>query len=244
MKPFVIARVADALKKAGLLVETSGTLPERAPDITDDSRAVSPGAMFIAVRGSMQDGHEYLEDAAGRGAAAVIVEDAGRTKLPALVVREGRRAAAVAAAAAFEEPARAAAGSSASPARTGRPPPSACSATCSMTAGARAASIGTLGVLLGSAGTPVEGGAGSPRPGPVELQRVLRALVDQGVRSVAMEVSSHSLDQRRVDGLAFEAAVFTNLSRDHLDYHATMEAYYAAKARLIDASRRRAAPRW
>ena len=63
---------------------------------------------------------------------------------------------------------------------------------------------------------------------------MLRALVDQGVRSVAMEVSSHSLDQRRIDGLTFEVAVFTNLTRDHLDYHATMEAYFAAKARLIE----------
>ncbi|MEX2325504.1 MAG: UDP-N-acetylmuramoyl-L-alanyl-D-glutamate--2,6-diaminopimelate ligase, partial [Gemmatimonadaceae bacterium] len=69
--------------------------------------------------------------------------------------------------------------------------------------------------------------------GPVELQRVLRALADAGVRTVAMEVSSHSLDQRRVAGLQFEAAVFTNLTRDHLDYHGTMESYFVAKAKLI-----------
>jgi UDP-N-acetylmuramoyl-L-alanyl-D-glutamate--2,6-diaminopimelate ligase len=78
------------------------------------------------------------------------------------------------------------------------------------------------------------GGGGLTTPGPVELQRVLRALVDAGVRTVAMEVSSHSLDQRRVDGLRFEGAVFTNLTRDHLDYHETMEAYFAAKAKLVD----------
>ncbi|MFL5508519.1 MAG: UDP-N-acetylmuramoyl-L-alanyl-D-glutamate--2,6-diaminopimelate ligase, partial [Gemmatimonadaceae bacterium] len=71
-------------------------------------------------------------------------------------------------------------------------------------------------------------------PGPVELQRVLRVLVDRGVRTVAMEVSSHSLDQRRVDGLEFDVAVFTNLTRDHLDYHGTMERYLEAKARLLD----------
>jgi UDP-N-acetylmuramoyl-L-alanyl-D-glutamate--2,6-diaminopimelate ligase len=68
----------------------------------------------------------------------------------------------------------------------------------------------------------------------VELQRILRALADRGVRTVAMEVSSHSLDQRRVDGLEFDVAVFTNLTRDHLDYHGTMEKYLEAKARLLD----------
>jgi len=68
----------------------------------------------------------------------------------------------------------------------------------------------------------------------VELQRTLHLLVGLGARVVAMETSSHSLDQRRVDGLAFEAAVFTNLTRDHLDYHGTMDAYFAAKARLIE----------
>jgi UDP-N-acetylmuramoyl-L-alanyl-D-glutamate--2,6-diaminopimelate ligase len=96
-----------------------------------------------------------------------------------------------------------------------------------------AASIGTLGVLLGGAGEPLDGGAGLTTPGPVELQRVFRALVDRGVRTVAIEVSSHALDQHRVEGVRFDAAVFTNLTRDHLDYHGTMDAYLAAKARLI-----------
>jgi UDP-N-acetylmuramoyl-L-alanyl-D-glutamate--2,6-diaminopimelate ligase len=96
------------------------------------------------------------------------------------------------------------------------------------------ASIGTLGVLIGSEGTVLPGGSGLTTPGPVELQRILRALVDRGVRTVAMEVSSHSLEQRRVDGLEFDVAVFTNLTRDHLDYHGTMEAYLQAKARLVE----------
>jgi UDP-N-acetylmuramoyl-L-alanyl-D-glutamate--2,6-diaminopimelate ligase len=181
----------------------------------------------------MQDGHEYLEDAAGRGASVVIVEQAGRTALPSIVVREGRRAAAIAAAAAFEEPANALR-IAAVTGTNGKTTTVGILRHLLDAPGARSASIGTLGVLLGSAGTPVEGGAGLTTPGPVELQRVLRSLVDQGVRSVAMEVSSHSLDQRRIDGLKFEAAVFTNLTRDHLDYHATMEAYFAAKARLIE----------
>src|SRR5205823_4961629 len=82
--------------------------------------------------------------------------------------------------------------------------------------------------------TPMEGGSGLTTPGAVELQRVLRTLVDKGVDFLAIEASSHALDQHRVDGLVFEVAVFTNLSRDHLDYHRTMDAYRDAKARLLD----------
>lgn len=99
---------------------------------------------------------------------------------------------------------------------------------------ASAASIGTLGVLIGSAGRLLPGGLGLTTPGPDELQRVLRELVDAGVRSVAMEVSSHALDQHRVHGITFDSAVFTNITRDHLDYHGTMAEYFAAKAKLIN----------
>ena len=96
------------------------------------------------------------------------------------------------------------------------------------------ASIGTLGILLGSEAAVLPGGSGLTTPGPVELQRVLRELTDRRVHTVAMEVSSHSLDQRRVDGLEFDVVVFTNLTRDHLDYHGTMEKYLQAKALLLD----------
>ena len=241
-----LARMTSALQQAGLLVATTGVLPERATGITDDSRTVAPGALFIAVRGSARDGHEFLPQAAARGAVAAIVEESGRTDLPSLVVRDGRRAAAVAAAAAFDEPARALR----LVAVTGT---SGKTTTVHIlrhlldAPAGRSASIGTLGVLAGSSGVPMEGGAGLTTPGPVELQRVLRHLVDAGVRTVAMEVSSHSLDQHRVDGLAFEVAVFTNLTRDHLDYHGTMDAYFDAKRKLFDGrlgSRPRAEKSW
>jgi UDP-N-acetylmuramoyl-L-alanyl-D-glutamate--2,6-diaminopimelate ligase len=227
-----LADVAQALDYAGVLDERRGALPTLVTGITDDSRAVTPGVLFVAVRGSQRDGHDFLADAAQRGAAAVIVEDATRTTLPALIVREGRRATAIAAAAAYGDPARqlALVGVTGTNGKT---------TTVDMLRHLLdapehpAASIGTLGVRLGSAGTPLPGGSGLTTPGPVELQRLFRQLVDAGVRRVAMEVSSHSLDQRRVEGVLFDAAVFTNLTRDHLDYHATMEAYLAAKARLV-----------
>ena len=224
--------LARALDAQGLLVARRGALPATIAGITDDSRRVAVGALFVAVRGSQRDGHDFLEAARVAGAAAAIVEDASRTALPALVVRDGRRAAAVAAAAFYGDPAAALTlvGVTGTNGKT---------TTVGMlrhlldAPGAPAASIGTLGVLTGSAGTPLPGGSGLTTPGPIEMQGVLRALVDAGVRSVAMEVSSHALDQRRVEGVPFAAAVFTNLTRDHLDYHGTMEAYFAAKARLV-----------
>jgi UDP-N-acetylmuramoyl-L-alanyl-D-glutamate--2,6-diaminopimelate ligase len=93
--------------------------------------------------------------------------------------------------------------------------------------------IGTLG-CVDPAGQPVESEAGNlTTPGPIDLQATLAALVDRGAAGVAMEVSSHSLDQDRIEGLVFRAAIFTNLTRDHLDYHETFDAYFAAKARLV-----------
>ncbi|MBL0941072.1 MAG: UDP-N-acetylmuramoyl-L-alanyl-D-glutamate--2,6-diaminopimelate ligase [Gemmatimonadaceae bacterium] len=233
-----VQSITDALRDAGLLVTESlvdSSLPAVITDLVDDSRRVRPGTAFLAVRGAVQDGHAWIPAAKATGAALLIVEDAEPAQaagLPFVQVRDGRRAAAVAAAAFHGWPAReltlvGVTGTNGKTTTVGllrhlldepnRP----------------AASIGTLGVLLGSEGTPMPGGSGLTTPGPVELQRVLRALVDRGVRAVAMETSSHALHQRRVEGLTFAAAVFTNLTRDHLDYHGTMDDYRAAKLRLV-----------
>jgi UDP-N-acetylmuramoyl-L-alanyl-D-glutamate--2,6-diaminopimelate ligase len=224
--------MAQALEDAGLLAGRRGALPERIAGLTDDSRAVVVGGAFVAVRGTQHDGHGYLDAVASAGAALVIVEDASSTNLPALVVHDGRRAAAVAAATLYSDPATrlklvAVTGTNGKTTTVGM------LRHLLAADGAHAASIGTLGVLVGSEGAPLPGGGGLTTPGPIELQRVLRALVDAGVRSVAMETSSHALDQGRVDGLRFAAAVFTNLTRDHLDYHRTMDEYFWAKAMLV-----------
>ena len=227
-----LAPIVEALRRAELLLAVEGTLPSTVTDIVDDSRTVRPGSLFVAVRGTERDGHDYLAHAQQRGATVAIVEDAARAPLPAVVVRDGRRAAAFAAAAFFGDPSsriRAIAVTGTNGKTT----------TVGMLRhlldepGVASASIGTIGVLVGSAGAPLEGGAGLTTPGPIELQRVLRKLISRGVRTVAMEVSSHSLEQRRIEGMRFETAVFTNLTRDHLDYHGTMELYFDAKARLI-----------
>ncbi|HEU4703035.1 MAG TPA: UDP-N-acetylmuramyl-tripeptide synthetase, partial [Conexibacter sp.] len=227
-----LADIRDALSRAGLLAGESGTAPASIAAITDDSRRVTPGTLFLAIRGAERDGHAFLAVAAERGASVAIVDDASRTTLPALVVTDTRRAAAIAAASFYAHPASALRliGVTGTNGKT---------TTVGMLRhlldepAARAASIGTLGVLVGGAGEPLDGGGGLTTPGPVELQRVLRVLVERGVRTIAMETSSHALHQRRVEGLTFAAGVFTNLTRDHLDYHGTMESYFSAKARLV-----------
>jgi len=228
-----VEAIKTALAERGLLVGARGEMPQEIAGISDDSRKVDRGHLFIAVRGSSSDGHDFLDAAAQRGAAIAIVEDPVRTRLPSLVVREGRRAAALAAATAYGNPARelTLVGVTGTNGKT--------TTTSIMRhlfddAEGSSASIGTLGVLIGSDGNVFPGGGGLTTPGPVELQRILSELVGLGVNTVAMEVSSHSLDQRRVDGLEFDVVVFTNLTRDHLDYHGTMENYLRAKTRLLD----------
>ncbi len=229
---FSLDSTVATLKRAGLLTDVRGTLPDNVDGISDDSRRVTPGSLFIAIRGYDHDGHDYLDRARDLGATAVLVEDATLTSLPAIIVTEGRKAAAIAAGEAYGNPSR--------EIRTiGITGTNGKSTTVGILRhlldqpGSRSASIGTLGVLLGTEAEVVPGGTELTTPGPVELQRVLRDLVDRGAKTVAMEVSSHSLDQRRIDGLSFDAAIFTNLTRDHLDYHHTMDAYLAAKSSLI-----------
>jgi UDP-N-acetylmuramoyl-L-alanyl-D-glutamate--2,6-diaminopimelate ligase len=227
-----IKEIKAVLADRGLLVSASNDLPDQATGISDDSRKVSPGELFIAVHGWNSDGHDFLEAARERGATAAIVEDPSRTTLPSLVVREGRRAAALASATAYGNPARGLKMLGVT-GTNGKTTTTSIMRHLFDDGAGLSASIGTLGVLVGSDGEVLPGGSGLTTPGPVELQRVLRALADRGVRAIAMEVSSHSLDQRRIDGLEFDVAVFTNLTRDHLDYHGTMEKYFEAKARLL-----------
>lgn len=231
---FESRRITRALHESGLLIEARGPLPDTFTAITDDSRQVVPGALFVAVRGTARDGHDYLAAAAQAGAAAAVVEAIDGGHLSALIVRDARAAAAIAAAAAYDEPAADLDHVIAVTGTNGK------STTVSVLRhlfdkpGATAASIGTIGAFVGSESEPLDGGGGLTTPGSIELQRMLRMLVARGVRTLALEASSHSLDQHRMDGVTLDAAIFTNLTRDHLDYHGTMDRYFAAKARLME----------
>jgi UDP-N-acetylmuramoyl-L-alanyl-D-glutamate--2,6-diaminopimelate ligase len=217
------------LKRADLLVTApaDGPMPSA---LTADSRSVVAGGAYVAVRGSQADGHRFVPDAVSHGAAVAVVETASGAGVPEIVVRDGRRAALVLGAAWYGHPARrlsliGVTGTNGKTTTTGL-------IRHLLNAAGTTGSIGTLGAFDGR-GDPVLSTAGTlTTPGPIDLQATLAALVGRGVDRVAMEASSHSLDQGRLDGLSFAAGVFTNLTRDHLDYHGTMESYLAAKLKL------------
>lgn len=222
--------IVDRLERAGLSPRWTGEPPPSFRSVTDDSREVGPGDLFCALEGLTVDGHRFLGDAARVGAAAAVVErpDASAA-LPQLVVADSRLALALLASL-FE-------GDPSDDVRvTGVTGTNGKTTTVwllrhLLSERGPTASIGTLGVM-GPAGDRRDGDLTTP--GPVELARALAGLRDEGVERVAMEVSSHALDQRRVDGIAFAALLYTNLSREHLDYHDDMGAYGAAKRRAVE----------
>ena len=217
------------LRRVDLFVAATGR-PTALTGLTADSRTASPGSVYLAIRGSQADGHRFVPDVAAGGAAAVVVETPQAAGVPEIVVRDGRQAAIALASAWYGHPARELRliGITGTNGKT----TTAALLRHLLNARGTAGSIGTIGALDG-AGRPVTSTAGTlTTPGPVDLQATLAALVERGVTDVAMEASSHSLDQGRLDGLSFAAGVFTNVTRDHLDYHGTMEAYLGAKLKL------------
>jgi UDP-N-acetylmuramoyl-L-alanyl-D-glutamate--2,6-diaminopimelate ligase len=227
--PLTWTDVLDELRRADLLCSA----PAHAPDpagIGVDSRTTGPGMLYVAVRGSQSDGHRFVADAVKRGALAVVVEEPQQSSVPEIVVRDSRRAAVVLGAAWYDHPGRrltlvGVTGTNGKTTTTGL-------IRHLFNERETAGSIGTLGAFDGQ-DDPVMSTAGVlTTPGPIDLQATLAALVSRGATHVVMETSSHSLDQGRLDGVSFAAGVFTNLTRDHLDYHGTMEAYLASKLRL------------
>jgi UDP-N-acetylmuramoyl-L-alanyl-D-glutamate--2,6-diaminopimelate ligase len=221
--------VLDELRRADLLVSAPAQTPHLS-GVGVDSRTIQPGMLYVAVRGSQADGHRFAAQAVRRGAAALVVEAPQQSGIPEVVVRDGRRSALVLGSAWYGSPGRrltliGVTGTNGKTTTTGL-------IRHLFNDAGQAGSIGTLGAFDGT-DQPVTSTAGSlTTPGPIDLQATLAAMLERGVSHVVMETSSHSLDQGRLDGLTFAAGVFTNLTRDHLDYHGTMEAYLASKLRL------------
>ena len=202
--------------------------------VSSDSRTLVRGEVFVVVQGTREDGAKYARDAVARGAAALVVPaDAGREVealgVPVLRVEDPRGALASLAAAFHADPSRAltlvgVTGTNGKTTTThlvrsalefaGRGP---------------AALFGTISYEWPGVSIPAK----NTTPGAAELQSMLASARDAGCRAASMEVSSHALDQRRIEGVRFAGAVFTNLTGDHLDYHRTMEAYADAKAKLF-----------
>lgn len=220
--------VVASLRGADQLVEAPDAAPELR-GVTDDSRRVTPGSLFCAVIGSSRDGHEYLDDAIRRGAAAVLVTRPGRYPVPGVVVRDSRVATALAAGLWYGRPADRLR-------MIGVTGTNGKSTTVALirhllNQDGEVGAVGTLGATDGR-GAPAGPESSLTTPGAVEFQAVLAGLAARGVTTVVAEASSHALDQRRLYGVSFAAAVFTNLTHDHLDYHKDLESYRAAKLLL------------
>ena len=206
--------------------------------VTSDSRKVEPGFLFAALKGVKTDGTAFVADAVKRGAAALIVSKASMPEnlpIPVFHVSDPRHDLAIAAAQFYgrqPEVMVAVTGTS------GKTSVASFTRQIWADAGFPAANIGTTGVF-----SPTRADYNSlTTPDPVELQRVLAELADEGVTHAAMEASSHGLDQRRLDGVKLAAAAFTNLGRDHMDYHETIDDYFNAKMRLFDTLLPKGAP--
>lgn len=210
--------------------------------VTHDSRQTGPGVVFVAVRGMKADGIDFVADALAKG-AEVIVVGSGRGKArrlsgaPRVIEVEDERAALALMARNLNgrpDEAMTVVGVTGTNGKT---------TTCRVlaaileTAGWKSGLLGTVGYWLGD----VETAAERTTPEAPDLHRYMAAMRDAGCRACVMEVSSHALDLKRVEGIRFSVAVFTNLTRDHLDHHQSMEAYFMAKARLFESLRSPAA---
>lgn len=227
----------SAVRGMPLPVLLEGIVPDvpdvKVSDLQLDSRQIAPGQLFVALPGQHHDGRNFIREAVAGGAAAVIAEPplpAGldAAGVPVVAIEGLARRLGGLAARFFGEPA----GAMAVLGVTGTNGKTTCTrlvAQLLRRCGQRCGVIGTLGATLGDD----IAAALNTTPDAIALQRQLAEWRDAGVDSVAMEVSSHALDQGRVDGLTFRVAMFTNLSRDHLDYHGSMAAYGQSKMKLF-----------
>jgi UDP-N-acetylmuramoyl-L-alanyl-D-glutamate--2,6-diaminopimelate ligase len=222
--------LSDVLRSADLLIEARDASGVVVSGVSQDSRQVRTGDLFLAWKGTSSDAHDFVASAVDHGAVATVVERPVDVDVPQLVVRDGRRAAALAADVVM-----------------GSPSDELLTVGVTGTNGKTTTSllirhllnptiptavIGTLGLI--ERGVVRPGTEGLTTPGPVQVAVWLRELVDGGMGAVVMEASSHALEQRRLDGVRFDIAVFTNLSQDHLDYHGDLGAYFAAKSHLVE----------
>jgi UDP-N-acetylmuramoyl-L-alanyl-D-glutamate--2,6-diaminopimelate ligase len=228
--PLLSKLIADARIEATLHGEASVHLTS----MVVDSRQVKPGSLFVAMPGVAADGTRYIPDALRAGASALMMAADAHSDIvatvPVIRASNMRRAVSQMAAAFYPEQ------------------PDFCFAITgtdgktstadfvrqlAQLSGMQAASMGTLGLRSMHPKLDAEFPANNTSPEPILLHQTLSVLCAAGVEVVALETSSHGLDQKRADGVRFAAAAFTNFTRDHLDYHGTMEAYFAAKLRLF-----------
>jgi UDP-N-acetylmuramoyl-L-alanyl-D-glutamate--2,6-diaminopimelate ligase len=213
------------------VLEMRGDRDVEVTAITHDSRAAGPGALFCCIPGARADGHDFAPAAARAGAVACLVERFVDVPVPQARVASVRAAIGPLSACFFGRPSRSMRVFGVT-GTNGKTTLTYLLERITTAAGGRSGIIGTTGARIGATPVPLP----HTTPEATELQELLARMRDDGVTDVAMEVSSHALDQRRVDGTTFTAACFTNLTHDHLDYHGTIDDYFAAKARLFTTS--------
>ncbi|HEY7547039.1 MAG TPA: UDP-N-acetylmuramoyl-L-alanyl-D-glutamate--2,6-diaminopimelate ligase, partial [Blastocatellia bacterium] len=228
--------IAQLAKEIGARA-TAGNVAAEARDVTHDSRSCSEGSVFVAIRGEKFDAHRFIPQVIEKGAVAIISErPSGEFSAPAWIeVEDARRALALAAAAVHDHPSRrlklvGVTGTN------GKTTTAHLIDSIIRAREATSAMMGTISYRIGNEAVT----AAHTTPEAADIQRFLARAIEAGCRSAVMEVSSHAIELHRADGLELAAAVFTNLTRDHLDYHKTMDAYFNAKKKLFDGSLGRA----
>ncbi len=221
-----LAELLAALDNA----QASGDLNTSIAGLTQNSRQVLRDYLFVAVRGAHTDGHLYIEDAVSAGAAAVVCEEAdfpvhGAAKI---VVPDSRVALALLADAFYGRPSRELAVIGVT-GTNGKTTVTYLVRNALAHAGISAGLIGTIEYRVDGRAIPAE----RTTPDPVLINSLLAEMVARGCGAAVMEVSSHAIDQKRVEGIDFDVAVFTNLTQDHLDYHGDLDSYLDVKARLF-----------
>ena len=224
--PPTLAHLIEALGE----VELMGDGGARIVGIRHDSREVGIGDLFVAMVGASADGHKHIDAAISAGAAALLVSRRPETEpsVPVAIVPNTRAALAAVSIRFFRQPS-AELDAIGVTGTNGKTTVTYILEALFRAAGGRPAIVGTTGHRFDGVTTPLP----NTTPESVELQRLLRGWVDAGATHAALEVSSHGLSTHRVDGCRFAVRVFTNLSRDHLDFHGDMEAYFQAKRRLF-----------
>jgi UDP-N-acetylmuramoyl-L-alanyl-D-glutamate--2,6-diaminopimelate ligase len=236
VRPVPLSSVADAVAGAQIRGDAAVAVNE----VAFDSREASAGSLFFCVAGVNADGHAFAADALRSGAAALVVERwLPQLDVPQVLVPSVRAAMGPMSSVVFGRPAEAMSLVGVT-GTNGKTTITYLLESVFEAAGLRSGVIGTTGARVAGRPVPLD----RTTPEAPDLHRLLAGMRDAGVRAVAMEVSSHALDQQRVGGVVFDVAIFTNLSQDHLDYHPSMEAYFGAKARLFTPTMRTAGVSW
>ncbi len=224
-----LSTLLKEISVAARVVETSSS--DKDPDITEvfcSAQQVRPGGLFVAIKGFSADGHDFIEQAVGNGAAAVICEKPARSGVVTVCVDSSRRALAEVSAAFYGHPSKSMVVVGVT-GTNGKTTTTYLVESILQAAGKHPGIIGTINYRFG--GTLFDNPVTTPES--LDLQRILSQMRDAGVTHAVMEVSSHALDLHRAHGCHFDVAVFTNFSQDHLDFHKDMDNYWNAKQRLF-----------